>query len=386
VALVAVAALSPGQAFASHVSCGQTLTANTTLDSDLIGCTGDGVRIGANGITLDLNGHTISASSSGAGSGVDDTGGYDNVTIENGLMRGGFSRGVYLSGVTGSATQGLDISGSLQGIVLFDSSSNVVKNNAVADANVGIGVFSNSDTNVVEENSLSGAASGSATTVGLHLRPHPYIATSKPDDNQLLENEVVGFGDALNAIGVGATQVLGNDVRTTHGFYGIYFLNSGQATIEDNRVYDSANYAIWVGGGTGFIRSNEVQEADGYAILLTLAATGVVEQNVALNNGAGLRTDGNSDATVVSNTFSSNDSYGILVDSTARVTLVDSNITNHNDDSGIEVNKAGSIVRMNTANYNGEYGIEAVMGVADGGGNKARGNDGPAQCLNVMCM
>jgi hypothetical protein len=34
---------------------------------------------------------------------------------------------------------------------------------------------------------------------------------------------------------------------------------------------------------------------------------------------------------------------------------------------------------------NAELGINAVLGVIDGGGNKAHGNGNPAQCTNVAC-
>jgi dipeptidyl aminopeptidase/acylaminoacyl peptidase len=50
---------SAGQAVANHVQCGDVITQDTTLDSDLIDCPGDGLVIGADNITLDLNGHTI---------------------------------------------------------------------------------------------------------------------------------------------------------------------------------------------------------------------------------------------------------------------------------------------------------------------------------------
>jgi hypothetical protein len=42
-------------------------------------------------------------------------------------------------------------------------------------------------------------------------------------------------------------------------------------------------------------------------------------------------------------------------------------------------------VSHNTANYNRELGIEADATVIDGGGNKAKGNGNPLQCLNVFC-
>ena len=48
-----------GQASASPVSCGDTITTDTKLHADLLNCPGDGIFIGADNITLDLNGHTI---------------------------------------------------------------------------------------------------------------------------------------------------------------------------------------------------------------------------------------------------------------------------------------------------------------------------------------
>ena len=51
--------LGGGQALASHVGCGDTITTDTTLDSDLANCPNNGIVIGADNITLDLNGHTI---------------------------------------------------------------------------------------------------------------------------------------------------------------------------------------------------------------------------------------------------------------------------------------------------------------------------------------
>ena len=40
-------ALLPSSAIATHVSCGDVITQDTTLDSDLVNCPGDGVVIGA---------------------------------------------------------------------------------------------------------------------------------------------------------------------------------------------------------------------------------------------------------------------------------------------------------------------------------------------------
>src|SRR5215216_7509934 len=52
-------ALGSGQALASHLRCGDTITTDTTLDSELVNCPNNGIVIGADNITLDLNGHRI---------------------------------------------------------------------------------------------------------------------------------------------------------------------------------------------------------------------------------------------------------------------------------------------------------------------------------------
>jgi hypothetical protein len=39
----------------------------------------------------------------------------------------------------------------------------------------------------------------------------------------------------------------------------------------------------------------------------------------------------------------------------------------------------------NRADDNGDFGIDAVAGVTDGGGNTASGNGNALQCRNVFC-
>jgi hypothetical protein len=51
---------------------------------------------------------------------------------------------------------------------------------------------------------------------------------------------------------------------------------------------------------------------------------------------------------------------------------------------GIHVESPSALIVGNTANDNGNYGIEAVPGVISAN-NHATGNGNPAQCLNVAC-
>jgi hypothetical protein len=43
------------------------------------------------------------------------------------------------------------------------------------------------------------------------------------------------------------------------------------------------------------------------------------------------------------------------------------------------------VLARNVASFNGDLGIEAVVGVVDAGRNRAAGNGDPAQCTNLDC-
>jgi len=58
-AVVALLASSDAAVAAKQPKCGDTITADTTLHHDLVNCPNNGIIIGAEDVTLDLNYHTI---------------------------------------------------------------------------------------------------------------------------------------------------------------------------------------------------------------------------------------------------------------------------------------------------------------------------------------
>lgn len=93
-------------------------------------------------------------------------------------------------------------------------------------------------------------------------------------------------------------------------------------------------------------------------------------------------TDGN---VVTANLVTGSGLDGFAVDPVATGTIVDGNTASSNGGDGLMIQSASTTVRSNAANDNANYGIEAVAGVTDGGGNTAHGNRGPAQCSGVSC-
>ena len=74
------------------VTCGSVVTSDIRLTADL-DCPGPGLVIGADGVRIDLGGHTLSGP--GDGVGIDGNGGFDRFTIRNGTISG-FLHGIDL--------------------------------------------------------------------------------------------------------------------------------------------------------------------------------------------------------------------------------------------------------------------------------------------------
>jgi hypothetical protein len=114
------------------------------LTHNLTVSTGDGIDINTNGVTLDLNGFTISSTAASAtGNGILLNGGLKNVTIANGFIQGGvtnngsgvysgsgLANGIYYSGNSpvNVLVSRVSVSGCLDnGIYLFTADSTVVE-------------------------------------------------------------------------------------------------------------------------------------------------------------------------------------------------------------------------------------------------------------------
>jgi para-nitrobenzyl esterase len=154
--------------------CGATIAGNLKLDHD-VACAGDGLIAGRDGIKLDLNGHTITGSGTGAGISVT---GRTDVTIFGGTI-GNFFAGVRTQDSSGIVlsqntfyqnTDGVDLQKGSSGNTIKDnrfqenrsrgvmirgeSTLHVIKDNTFTGNRVGILVFGGVE-NTVKDNFLS---------------------------------------------------------------------------------------------------------------------------------------------------------------------------------------------------------------------------------------
>ncbi len=155
---------------ADQVSCGDVITEDTTLDSDLdcadLSGTSSALTIGAHRVTLDLNGHTISTACEADCAGtavIDDRGGYDRIRILDGTIRpNGVAVGVALVDVDESALDGLTVAGFPRpmnqpgvGILLSNSHRNELDSSTIAGGDPAL-LLSASDGNEISRSSVDG--------------------------------------------------------------------------------------------------------------------------------------------------------------------------------------------------------------------------------------
>jgi hypothetical protein len=355
------------------VQCGVTITADTELHSDLVNCPGNGIVIGADGIELDLNGHTIDGDGAlgcdefyGCDYGVDNTAGHEGVTIENGTIRE-FATAVFALEANDNRLRSLSASHNVLGGMLLIASPgariehNSISDNGLATDQAGLIVFDSGEVRI-DQNSVRDNGDIGMFLIGLgDSRIEKSSVSGNPEAGVILDgagNEVSNSrwsrnGDGIVVSGDGNT-VAGNHVSDTIGCedgcgFGIS-LEGGHGNLISNNIVTRAREAD--------IRVADFEDEGGPA-----AIGNVVRRNLILDAGVD----------------------GVLVESTATDTLVERNLAIGAGDDGIDVDSAATTVTRNLALRNSDLGIEAVAGVIDGGGNKARRNGDPAQCLGVAC-
>ena len=207
---------------ASHL-CGLTIVENLKLDHDLV-CTGDGLIVGADGITVDLNGHTLAGLGSGVGIAVS---GRHDVTITGGTITN-FAVGVRLNTATDVVIRQMAFAGNPEGID-FQSGSigNTIKDSAFSgSATRAIMLRANVLDNDIKHNTFTGNRVGILVFAGV--------------DNTVKDNVISGSTLAGIRFSVLATANVIKDNQVTSNLAGIEFLATATGSATGNELKANA--------------------------------------------------------------------------------------------------------------------------------------------------
>lgn len=262
------------------VSCGQTITADTTLAGDVGPCSTNGIVIGADGITLDLNGKSVF----GTVEILDGAGvllvGRSRVTVKNGTVRD-FDGGVVIEGGGYNTVEGITarhnygratITKYGDGIAILSSRYNRVRESSAIDnaPYSGIGIYSLSDAdhrytttgissfNHVDHNLVKDNKEGRSATTrdndGIRIEPSSTF-------NIISRNDVSGSAlDGIALFGRSANNIVVNNYLHGNGFLNpnsrrgdglIVFNRADNNIVEGNIANGNAANGIQIRGPLG---------------------------------------------------------------------------------------------------------------------------------------
>lgn len=195
-AFVVVVPIGPAGA-ATTIACGDTITADVTLTSDLTCPSGVGLIV-AGGVTVDFNGHTLD----GAGSGlVGVGGGAEDAHLLNGTIRGFTAAGAFANGTYENMRIVANGSGIAAGNVPLSLIGSTVAHNTRDGVNAG-------NTRVRDTRVVQNGGSGISTTQGLHMSD----STVSGNGGHGIEQQALGLNLLDNIVSITGSVIHGNDL------------------------------------------------------------------------------------------------------------------------------------------------------------------------------
>jgi hypothetical protein len=264
--------LLPAGASAGHVACGDTITGQTVLDSDIV-CTDQepvGLVIGGNDFTLWLEGHTIQGADAADSDGIADDGTErSGVTIRGGTITG-FDDGVDLD-VSNSDVRGLTVDAASVGITTRGDGNYIFNNSVDMSLTSGfVGIEAFGDDNEVWGNVVTGTARTSPDDgIGVH-----------GNNPKVIANHVDGCGfDGLIVSSYTSGLVARNSVTNCD----IGFAPSGTGLKLQSNVASGNCIGIFVDDPAALVRWNTANDNCTEGIVIGQAGASLLK-NVANDN------------------------------------------------------------------------------------------------------
>lgn len=353
-------------ASAGHVAPCMVVTADTTLTEDVAGCTAHGIVVQADDVTLDLNGHTVSAEQTPFEQVGILLAGVTGVTVTNGTVTG-FDAGVSIEGGGGNTVRDIsavnNVNDQLQPYE-FASGEAVENQPDVVSGDVsipqwlgdmlcnygdGITTF-DSDDNVIRNNTVTGNGPyGGITMVGDSNGNH--VLHNQVRDNNIPNTRADGTNGLCGAMNPG---VAGMQAGRTMQAIGIRMEGPGanDNMIQKNRVDNSGLVGIsvhaYVCAPTDPGHPPQLDNSGNTIDRNTVTRTGMdVEDPYATGidtmaqGPTGRVTCPSPNTTITNNTVVGNLNHGIGVREASSDNVVSGNVSNNNGGSGLFVAELG---------------------------------------------
>jgi len=325
VALIVLLGAGAGSASAA-IGCGDVITEDTKLKKDIACELGEtGLEIDGDGITLNLDGHTIQGDDADNAMVAVSTSGDEDVVVRNGTLRG-FGRSLVASGGAGLLVDRLNIR--------------------------------RQENTPIQLTAYNGA---------------------KVKRSRIKGNGIAG----VLVDGSEGVTVNGNKLTKA----GIEFMSGSDHTAAENSITKTGGFALsarpgiaFVGVEGGLARGNQVAET----MQAGIAVSGghdidVIGNDVRDSELSNISVQGGAVATLVEKNETHGGFFGISADDNALALIRRNTVLEAINDGIRNVEETNPVIR-NTANRNGDYGIDSASGALSRD-NVAKNNVSPDQCF-----
>jgi parallel beta-helix repeat protein len=254
------------------VQCGEVLTESLRIANNLRDCAGDGLVVGAPGLTIDLGGHRIDGVSAAGSVGIDNGAGHDGVEIRGGLVAQ-FETGVLLENASGNVVTLLRIHDvANDGVHLVASSGNTLSRSLVSGTDIGFRLDSASNGNTLDGNDAS-----ANRTDGFYVEDSSGLVFTR---NLAAGNGAYGFESFASGNTYRGNVARGNDIDgiIIDGASNDNLLKGNEASANDRSGIEV------VGGSGNVLVANRTHENGDHGILADTSAL-ALRKNKADRNG-----------------------------------------------------------------------------------------------------
>ncbi|HEY2388811.1 MAG TPA: right-handed parallel beta-helix repeat-containing protein [Candidatus Binatia bacterium] len=331
----------PGRAAVSDPLCGSVPTQSLRLTHD-VACDNNGIKAGADGITIDLGGFTLTGAGTVDSIGVD-ADGHTGVTVKNGTISG------FWVGVSSGANFAVAPKMKLSHLTSRD---NLTHGGAVETTAVVI------DGCTFVANAFDGL-----------------LLTSQGGKvGRSLFTNSGGIGLIVSGSHLALTQI----AATVNTGGGIRYVSASGVTVSASTIAGNTGYGVLFDGvdGNTLTKSTVIGNGqDGVQVIGQLTSGGnTIDKSLIAGNADGLVIlDGPSATRVTGNRLIGNGGDGLNVDAVSSGTIVSGNTALGNGETGLEIQSATTTLTKNVVNAN-HAGIDVTAGAIDGGQNMARAN------------
>jgi parallel beta-helix repeat protein len=268
--------VSPSKAKAQGgVYCGAWITQDVTLQHDIFGCVQGGIMIGKSGVTVDLNGHTITGMGEGVGISAS---GVTGVTVKNGSVVN-FEAGLHFVGVTQSQVLDTRFSTNTDASALVEASTgNKFRRLTMTENGDGGFRLIGASKNRIAGSTIAGASDSGVSLEGLSSY------------NRLVRNKVTLAGEGVKVEDGTGNRVFRNTL-SYNGGAGVEIAGEALATrVNQNQTHFNGADGIFIEAFGTQVNGNNAGCNGGMGIKSTQLSVG--NDNVAGGNGDNVGCEG----------------------------------------------------------------------------------------------